>query len=404
MQFVVGSTGGLGHGVVDTTEGGTTAPNAILVGDGECTGRQTIDHIPEVSLGCRGGAADRGRTARTRHLAKHTQHVDLQQGRRGEVDVNVGAQVAAYILVLRGIAVGGIWRLDESLVGEDVQHGEIAELLTTAAELHVDFVGSAALAEGLVHPVDVGVLVGILSALEGSQLFSRVAGTGSLVGIGLVDGTGKGGAIDKLRTVALEVEQVVVADTDVLRVILTTLGGDQDSTVGALVAIECHGGSVLQDADVVDLLRADKAHVALDTVHQDEGRTGAQALQTTDVECRVLFEVGSRSLQGDQSVALAEDGVTDILGRTLIDIFIGNDRHGSGRLGTGEVLVGSHLNDLVHKADACAVLLCCCRQTQACKQRQHEYISILHNFHFLPFYFFPLKVTIPGFGQVHNPC
>ena len=86
---------------------------------------------------------------------------------------------------------------------------------------------------------------------------------------------------------------MVVGDTDFVRVILTTLGGNQNSTIGALVAVECHSSSILQDTYMVNLLRADNIHVALNTVHQYEWCIGAQALQATNVERGVLLEVGS---------------------------------------------------------------------------------------------------------------
>ena len=75
---------------------------------------------------------------------------------------------------------------------------------------------------------------------------------------------------------------------------------------------------------------------------------------------------GFKRLLGDGSdygvhFEYAEQPSPDGLAQAFIigEKFIGDDC---------EVLVGSHLNDLVYEADACAVLLCCCRQTKACKQ------------------------------------
>ena len=61
---------------------------------------------------------------------------------------------------------------------------------------------------------------------------------------------------------------MVVADTDVTRIIFTTLCRDEDSSVGTLVAIKSNSGSILQDGYVVYLVSADNADVTLYTIDQ----------------------------------------------------------------------------------------------------------------------------------------
>ena len=90
---------------------------------------------------------------------------------------------------------------------------------------------------------------------------------------------------------------MVVGDTDILGVILTTLGGDQDGTVGTLIAIEGNGGSILEDTDVIDLVGTDETDITLHTVDENQRGAGAQALEAADVERGILLEVGARSLQ-----------------------------------------------------------------------------------------------------------
>ena len=204
--------------------------------------------------------------------------------------------------------------------------------------------------------------------MEGSHLVGREARSRTLISQGLVHGTGKGGTIDKLRTVSLEVEQVVVGDANVLAVVLTTLRGDEDCTVGTLIAIEGYSSGILQDRHMVDLISTDKTQIALHTIDENQRRAGAQTLQTTNIERGILFEIRTRFLQRYKTVALSENRVTDILGRTLVHIPAGNHRDCSRRLGAGKVLIGTHLDDLIHETDGCAILLCCCRQAQACKQ------------------------------------
>ena len=132
--------------------------------------------------------------------------------------------------------------------------------------------------------------------MEGSNLFRRIAGSGTFVGQSLIDSTCKSSTVNELRTVGLEVEQVVVSDTDVLAVVLTTLRGDENGTVGTLITIEGHGCSILQDTDMVDLVGTDEAQIALHTVDENQRCAGAQTLQATYVERGVLLEVSTRSL------------------------------------------------------------------------------------------------------------
>ena len=119
---------------------------------------------------------------------------------------------------------------------------------------------------------------------------------------------------------------------------------------------------------MVDLIRADDADVAFHTVDQDQRRAGAQTLQATHIERGILLKIGSRSLQRHQTVTLTKNRVADVLGRAFVDIPAGNDRDSCRGLRTGEVLVGAYLDDLVNKVDAGAVLLCRCRQADACEQ------------------------------------
>ena len=177
------------------------------------------------------------------------------------------------------------------------------------------------------------------------------------------------------------------------------LGGDEDGTVGALVTIECRGGGILEDADALHVLGNDVVNAALDTVDEDERCAGGQRLQATHVEGGVGGIVEAGTLQGYESVALAEDVVADVVGPTVVDILIGDDAHGGSRLLTGERPVGTHIDGLRLEVDRVDdFILRHCRQADACKQGEHEYISFLHNhFNYQLSIFFLKDYSQPGF-------
>ncbi len=139
---------------------------------------------------------------------------------------------------------------------------------------------------------------------------------------------------------------MVVGDADILTVVLSSLGRDEDSTVGTFVSIERHSSGIFEDRHMIHLLRTDKTHVTLHTIDKDERCAGAQTLQSAHIECGVLLEVGPRS----------------------VHISVGDDRDCGRRLCAGEVLIGAHFDDLISEIDAKAVLLCRCGQSDANEQ------------------------------------
>ena len=119
---------------------------------------------------------------------------------------------------------------------------------------------------------------------------------------------------------------------------------------------------------MIHLIRTNDTDVTLHTVDEHQRRTCTQALESTHIKCRILLKVSTTSLQGNKTIALTQNRVSDILGRAFVHVPACNDRDSRRRLGTGEVLVGTHLNQLISESHARAVLLCCRRQTKACKQ------------------------------------
>ena len=100
---------------------------------------------------------------------------------------------------------------------------------------------------------------------------------------------------------------MVVCDADVLTVVLSALGDNLNDTVGTLVTKECHGSGILQDGHMIHFLWTYCGDIALHTIDEDKRCTGAQALQSSDVESRILLEIGTSTLERDESVALSEN-------------------------------------------------------------------------------------------------
>ena len=68
-----------------------------------------------------------------------------------------------------------------------------------------------------------------------------------------------------------------------------------------------------------------QSDVALYTVYHDERGAVAGALQTAHIEGGIHIVVGARSVERDESVALTQDGVADVLGTALVDCLVADD-------------------------------------------------------------------------------
>ena len=369
VVLVVGSTAGLGDRVLRAGPGGvaTASPIAVFVTDGEGGGRDGVDHIPRVDVRTRAAI-----------LEQHAEEVEPHVRRRGQVDVHIHTEVAAHILVLRAVTFVDFGPVDETLVGNQVQHREVTEPALAAAELHVEVVGRSRVLEHLVHPVHARIEFRILAALECTEFVVVVLGGIAVVHLGLVGSKGIGVTVHELRLVEQRVEHVIIRELDDTRVLLTALGGQENGTVDSLVTVEGKGGRILEDGDTLDFLGGNIFDIALDTVHQNQrGVVAVERLQTADVERRVHVGDVAGTLQGDQAEALSDDAVADILGLAVADLLRRDDGDGSRALLLGELDPRqSGLDFLLLNL----VILCSRRQAEAEGERKDNGIFHFHTF------------------------
>ena len=325
VVLVVGRTARLAHRVLRTRPGRrvrAAREETVLVTHRERGRRDRVHHVPGVDV-----------RARTAVFHQHTQQVHPHVRRRGQVDVQVHAHVAAYVLILRAVALVHLRAVDEALVGDQVQHREVAQTALATAELHVEVVRRSRVLERLVNPVHIRVQVGILAALERAQLLVIVHRSDAVVGTRLVRRGGIRVAVHELRLVQQLVEHVVVGETHHARVRLAALRRQKDRTVDPLVAVQRSRRGILQDRHALHLLRRHARDRTLDAVDQHQRRRVAvQRLKATHVERRVHVRHDASSLQRDQTQTLTDDTVANILGLPVPDLLRRDDGYRRRRL------------------------------------------------------------------------
>ena len=126
---------------------------------------------------------------------------------------------------------------------------------------------------------------------------------------------------------------MVVSKLDFVGLVLTTLGHDVNHTVGSLVTIESCCSSILQHVNILYFLRRKISDVTLDTIHQNQRRRTIKALQTSNIEGRLVRGIVTCALKGCQTkYTTAEQWVADVLGRTLVELIVGSTGNRHGRL------------------------------------------------------------------------
>ena len=310
------------------------SPQSVFCLDRKGSSRHSIDLTPKVVAG----------QAWARSFQEHTVEVDGELRRGGQVDVEIGAQVAFLVFVLRAIAVVEVGILDESGVVDEVGLGVVAQTTATTTEAQREDVAGTMITERLCNPVDVGEVIRIVAALEGRQRVGIVAWAEAVVGIGLVESQGVVVGADELRTAHLPVEGVVVGEFDFVAVVLASLGDDIDGTVGTLVSVECSCGGILEHSDALHLFGRDVGDVALNAVDEEQGRRTVEALQAANEEGGLVGGVVAAALQRGQAEHLAEERVADVLCRAAVDVGAGSHRHRA---------LGERLHDAKADVDGC---------------------------------------------------
>ena len=165
MVLVVGGAYALSHRVAGSCPYIATTPNAVGILYRESSCGNGVNHVPQVGL----------RTW-ARCFLKYSQQVYAYIGSLSQVDIQVHAQVALYILVLCRVALVVVGRLNKPLIRNQVNHGVVTEFLGTTTELDVVLVGHSGVAESLIYPVYVWIEIRLGAIAQGVKLLGAVAG------------------------------------------------------------------------------------------------------------------------------------------------------------------------------------------------------------------------------------
>ena len=126
-----------------------------------------------------------------------------------------------------------------------------------------------------IHPVDVGVQVGVRTVAERLDVLLRVEVVSGrrIVHLGELDGVDHVGNLGRLHHAGLEL------DVDLRLAYDASAGGDQHDAVGAAYAVDGGRRGVLEDRELLDVLDVHQVEVALDAVdqHQRRGASGEGA-------------------------------------------------------------------------------------------------------------------------------
>ena len=106
---------------------------------------------------------------------------------------------------------------------------------------------------------------------------------------------------------------------------LTTLGGNQDDTIGTLHTIDCCSGSILQYGDTLHRRDIHTAHRTLDTIDEDERVAVVPRARTTNDNLWLLLTRHTITLHGSNTREVTRQGCTNVAdtGSTLQDLTCG---------------------------------------------------------------------------------
>ena len=228
-------------------------------------------------------------------------------------------------------------------------------------------------AEHLLEPVDIRIILWHRAVLECLHLIGSITRLQAIVLVSLVDGIGVCSGIHKLRGTYQVVEQMVVSNLYLAYTFFSTLGGYKNGTIGTLVAIKRNGSSILEDGNTLHLIGTDIVDASLDAIHQDESCTSRKTVQATHYHRSLLTGIVAATQLRDETQAFTNDTVADILSRTLIHILVFDDRHRGSRFAQRECLVGAYVNGLIFY-----IILRHGWQAYACQSHRHPYMISFH--------------------------
>ena len=157
------------------------------------------------------------------------------------------------------VTVVGRRSYEHSVVLQVIDGGEVTEVAVASGEGELRAVLVAVVAEDLVPPVHVGILVDVrrsaalLVSVELVEVAVGVARGKAVQCAGLVHIVCIGVCIGELGIAERGCQAVLILGSNVQRRCGAAFGGDHDHAVGALDSVDCGGDGVFEDGNRLDL-------------------------------------------------------------------------------------------------------------------------------------------------------
>ncbi|CCZ96344.1 putative uncharacterized protein [Alistipes sp. CAG:53] len=276
--------------------------------------------------------------ARTRFVLAFERggQIDVELGVFVELDLDVRPEVEPTVEDRRVVPLHVVGLEQAVLVVEaarDVVFGRRA----AARDVDVDALVERVVLVEPIHPVDVGVQVGVRTVAEHLDVLLRVEVVSGrrIVHLGELDGVDHVGNLGWLHHAGLEL------DVDLRLAYDTSAGGDQHDAVGAAYAVDGGRRGVLEDRELLDVLDVHQVEVALDAVDQHQRRlVRAEGADAADPEGRRGARF-ARTLYGDDARELSGQVVRN-LARGHLDVV---DRNGGYRADDAGLFLGAVADD-----------------------------------------------------------
>ena len=286
-----------------------------------------------------------GRAVRRPAMGVLSRKVDAQIGALAHLQVDVAAQVVALETEVAVVFAVGV--LLEYAVGLVVGHRyEVFGVLGATAEVQRVALAVHGLSDQFVDPLRIGIEVVVHAVTVFLDALLAETRGQAVVETGLVGQFEVLPRIDELRQALRRGDRLLDAEGDLRRRDRTALGGHQNNAVGTLGTVDGRCGSVLEDAEGLDLVGLDVVDVAGHAVDQHQGfRTALEGADTADPELGVVTSGLGAALDADQTGELTGE-VARQVARCRLHQVAGSDGCDRADHGLAFLLAVTHDDDL----------------------------------------------------------
>ena len=305
---LVGITRGseLGYGVEPSAREGAQLAVGIHRGD--------VGGLGEV-----GRFEDRGlRRSGVVGIGQVSLDAQLDLGGAERIEGQVGRDVVPAVVGIR-VVVGQLRVLVHAVLVVIGQSDVVYGLVRSSRHIDVRRTVVAVVAQDLVHPVHIGVEIGVGMRAGLFDHFAAVERTAAARCRGFVRHLHVSGAIDEVGDLRRGRDAFGVAYGELRTPFQTALGVDDDDAVRSAHAVDGRGRSILEDRETLDILRIDVGERAGHAVHERQrcAHAGRQGRDAADVDVRIVESRLAGPLYGDQTGDTAGESLREVGGRHL---------------------------------------------------------------------------------------